>query len=328
MAVEEYEIHPAANIFPMMPAAELQELADDIRVNGQREPIVYFQGKLLDGRNRVEACAIAGVEPDACEIDEEDIAGNKFDAVAYVLSTNLHRRHLDESQRAMIGLEVEKYHATLAKERQREAGGDRRAKALVALLPPAPEKGRSRDKAAAAVGVSPRLVSFAKRVAQDGAPELAAAVSSGKVSVSVAAKLAKAVPDKERQAEAVIEALACNTHKQADAVLNRAVSGAAYQTRMSEKPTTKADSSPTPARLGEQHKLVDKEREDREIAEAVRLLCQVGNQIASLRDNGLLYGSRLRAAMHGDDLLRLAYDKLPEVMEFCKIVARMGRGEQ
>lgn len=59
--------HEAAELFPMMDEAALRELADDIRVNGLREEVVLVNGDtgltILDGRNRLLACRMAGVEP-------------------------------------------------------------------------------------------------------------------------------------------------------------------------------------------------------------------------------------------------------------------------
>lgn len=75
--------------------ADLRTLAADITENGQREAIVLFEGKVLDGWNRTKACAIAGEEPVLMDFPED------ADPVAYVLSRNLHRRHLTDSQRAL-----------------------------------------------------------------------------------------------------------------------------------------------------------------------------------------------------------------------------------
>jgi len=88
------EIHPAAALFPMLPDDELRELAEDIKANGLIHPVVLdTDGALIDGRNRLAACRMAGVEPTYTVHDGA--------AVAYVLSANVNRRHISKGQRAM-----------------------------------------------------------------------------------------------------------------------------------------------------------------------------------------------------------------------------------
>jgi ParB-like chromosome segregation protein Spo0J len=48
--MKKLKIHPAAGAFPMMPDDELDELAEDIKVNGLRHPIILNkEGQLVDG---------------------------------------------------------------------------------------------------------------------------------------------------------------------------------------------------------------------------------------------------------------------------------------
>ena len=108
-----YPVHPAAELFPMMDAEALQALADDIREHGQREPVILYHGAVLDGRNRLRACELAGVEPLTCVRD--DIAS----PTTFVLSLNLHRRHLTPAQRAALGVDVSESFAAEAAERAR-----------------------------------------------------------------------------------------------------------------------------------------------------------------------------------------------------------------
>ena len=90
-----YEIHPVAAIFPVLSEDELHDLAEDIRVNGLHQPIVRdADDVIIDGRNRLLACLRAGVEP-------RFTALNGADPVAYILSANVQRRHMNAGQRAM-----------------------------------------------------------------------------------------------------------------------------------------------------------------------------------------------------------------------------------
>ena len=93
------EYHRIANIFPMMGGEELLALADDIMENGLRQPIVVYEGQILDGRNRYQACLSSGLEPEFAQYDGDD-------PLSYVLSLNLHRRHLTTSQRAGLAEEI------------------------------------------------------------------------------------------------------------------------------------------------------------------------------------------------------------------------------
>jgi ParB-like chromosome segregation protein Spo0J len=112
------DFHPAANLFPMFEEADLAKLANDIKKNGQEVPIVMHQGKILDGRNRWVACERARVTPKTVEwTPREDQS-----PVMWVISLNLHRRHLDASQRAMVAVETLPMLEEEAKARQKAAG--------------------------------------------------------------------------------------------------------------------------------------------------------------------------------------------------------------
>lgn len=90
-------VFSAANMFPMIDDHELAELAEDIQENGLQEPVVVqeINGEwmLVDGRNRLAACQIAGITPDYRILEG--------DPTAYVLSANVRRRHLTKGQQAM-----------------------------------------------------------------------------------------------------------------------------------------------------------------------------------------------------------------------------------
>lgn len=87
------EIHPYADAYPMLGADDLASLAESIKADGLIHPIVLDgKGRLLDGRNRLAACEMAEVEP--------TFVVHEGDPVAFVVASNVHRRHLTTGQRA------------------------------------------------------------------------------------------------------------------------------------------------------------------------------------------------------------------------------------
>jgi len=93
--------HPYADLFPRIEGEEFVAFKDDIARNGLRTPIVLYGGLILDGRNRYKACIEAGVEPDFVEFEGTDEECREF-----VISENINRRHLTESQRALIAAKL------------------------------------------------------------------------------------------------------------------------------------------------------------------------------------------------------------------------------
>ena len=81
------EAHRFCEIFPVADESTLQDMANSISQHGLQEDIVTYEGKILDGRSRYSACLMAGVEPVFEEYDGDD-------ALQYVITKNLHRRHL------------------------------------------------------------------------------------------------------------------------------------------------------------------------------------------------------------------------------------------
>lgn len=147
--------HPLAEIFPLTHGEEFVQLKQDIKENGVLEPIWMYEGKILDGRNRFRACQEVGVIPEF-----KDYAGES--PASFVISLNMHRRHLTASQRAAAAVEVLPWLEQEAKVRQ--AATLKQNVDTVPVILPEREKGDARDKAAELTGASPRYVSDAKRI--------------------------------------------------------------------------------------------------------------------------------------------------------------------
>lgn len=169
------EWHPYADIFPWIEGEAFADFKEDIRRNGVREPIVFLGNKILDGRNRYTAARELGIE-----YPRVDYEGN--DPLGFVISVNLKRRHLTESQRAMVA-------TRLAKLDQGRPVEDKGANLHLFSEPQAAAPAVTISQAATMLNVSERSIKTARKVEQDGAPELVAAVETGIASVSAAADI-------------------------------------------------------------------------------------------------------------------------------------------
>lgn len=177
--------HPYAALFPLIDGAAFDELVADIGAQGLRERIVLLDGQVLDGRNRYRAAVEAGlfdaVPPRRAlklwfrEYDRE-VEG---DPLAFVLSHNLHRRHLSTSQRALIGAEI----AGLRRGRPGENP---------------PNGGIDVSEAAERLAVAERSIERARVVRDHGVPELTEAVRQGDVPVGLAEQVARLTPEEQR----------------------------------------------------------------------------------------------------------------------------------
>ncbi len=179
--------HPLAELLPLLEGEEFEALVADLKANGLLEPITTYQGLILDGRNRDRACAVAGIKPATQEFE------GLGSPAAFVVAKNIHRRHLNESQRALIGAKFREEFEKEAKANMSRGGQG------LADLPTV----HSRDLAAQAVNVSSRLVGSAEKVLKGGVPELVEAAKQGEVAVTAAADIAELPP--EEQAEVVAQ---------------------------------------------------------------------------------------------------------------------------
>jgi hypothetical protein len=93
-----FKFHPLADIFPLMEGEEFDALVADIKANGPLERIVLYEGMILDGRNRYRALLAAGLDPALMhKFTVDGVVGD--DPAAYVISANIHRRHLTPGQK-------------------------------------------------------------------------------------------------------------------------------------------------------------------------------------------------------------------------------------
>lgn len=200
-AIGGYRIHPACALLPMMSEAAIEELAEDIRKHGQQQPIWTWEGQILDGRNRLRACLMAGVEPDVRPWEGDD-------PIRWVLSLNFHRRHLTDSQKAVVGARAEAMLAERALEGAPEPEPQREPAAAEEEGEPARaaepvKKASTRRTVATLVNVSESAIARGRKLLDKAVPELVSAVEVGAVPLSVATTVADL--DTERQQSLVAE---------------------------------------------------------------------------------------------------------------------------
>ena len=159
-----FEQHPLSAVFPAMAAAEFAKLRADIAKHGLRHAITLYNGRVLDGWHRCRCCSETGVE-----ITTVNFEGDEREALAFVMSANLARRHLTTSDRAMIAAKL----ATLKQ-------GERQTAQMVSLRI---------GEAAEHLKISPNSVKRARKLLARGTPELIARVQSNDLSISAASLL-------------------------------------------------------------------------------------------------------------------------------------------
>jgi hypothetical protein len=172
--------HPLADIFPLMKGLAFDALVEDIKANWLREPITLYEGKILDGRNRYRAIVKADLRH---KLKEENFRQfdpkTQGDPLAFVISANLHRRHLTESQRATIA-------ANLVTTKLGQNQYNR--------------YGVTNKQAATLLGVSEALVEIAKKVEKNAAPEIKEKLLKGELRLGMAKDIVKKSKG-EQQAE-------------------------------------------------------------------------------------------------------------------------------
>ncbi|HQR22810.1 MAG TPA: ParB N-terminal domain-containing protein [Burkholderiaceae bacterium] len=90
------QLHPLCEMFPRINGDDLDDLRDDIKSRGLDQPIVLYEGQILDGRHRYDACLELNINPIFVEYQGDDPLG-------FVMAANVKRRHLTAGQQAQVG---------------------------------------------------------------------------------------------------------------------------------------------------------------------------------------------------------------------------------
>jgi len=165
-----YLFHELSSIFPLMEGEEFELLVEDMRLHGQQEIGILYEGKILDGRNRYRVCKILNIPFEVKDYDSD------MDPRDYIISTNLYRRHLNVAQRSEIGLLLLEEEEKLAKERKSAFSKERPKKEDGTFLPINNQEDKKDYKSstnivAPKVRIGSNVLSQAKKVKEIAAEE-------------------------------------------------------------------------------------------------------------------------------------------------------------
>jgi DNA modification methylase len=175
--------HEEAMLLPLVKADDLPALADDIKKHGLQEPIVLFEGKVLDGRNRLRACKQKGISLKSAHFIQ--FQPNGLSARDFVITKNLHRRQLTLDQRAALAAEL----VPMFEEEAKKRVGGRPKKGQKPSAEVRPVKGKSSELAARFVGgVGERSVekvlSLERKARDKGKRDVLARIKEGRLTIA------------------------------------------------------------------------------------------------------------------------------------------------
>jgi len=191
-------VHQACSRVPRIGARDFDQLVESIKTHGLLRPIeIDSNRRLIDGRSRLQACAVASLQ-----LGEQDIVVTAADPWAIARSNNA-RRHLTQGQKAMEAERLLQQEKELAAQRKTEGGKKGRQSKQCSLgtdsvpseAEPKKRQPRAMDKVAAATGVSREQLTLAANVRQAD-PETAEMVEQGEMTLEDAAKKTGVVPKK------------------------------------------------------------------------------------------------------------------------------------
>ena len=183
----QFPISSLALIFPDMTSQENDEMAESVLRLGLLDPMTVWRREIIDGRRRQAACDEAGVE------HRYEFLADYADPRDFVVAKNIRRRQMSKSQAAAVAYEISQWSPP---EQTEEQGEEKSANLRIF-------RRMTQEDAAALVGVSPRLVSYASNVLSadsPAVPQLRQAVKNGQASVYDASRVVNEPPDIQRRA--------------------------------------------------------------------------------------------------------------------------------
>lgn len=181
------------NIFPEAKPDDYARLIDDIQTNGYdvNQPVIVYQGAILDGWNRNKACVELSIKPSIRVFDGSDI-----EAIQLVMRTNK-RRNLNSGQWATIAVEAEDIMGAIAeqveKDRREKIGSARLAQTEQIIVQSQSTPSATATKAAEIFQTNRTYINQASKI-KKASPEVFAKVKAGTMTMQDANKAVRAIP--------------------------------------------------------------------------------------------------------------------------------------
>lgn len=182
-------------LVPPLSAEELEQLEENIVADGCRDPLVLWQGAIVDGHNRYAICSRHRIPFKTVETD----FASRSHAEEWIIRNQFGRRNLMPYVRTKLALRLEETIAARAKGRQATSTGGTTPQ----LKQISAEAGRieTRKEIAKVAGVSHDTVAKVKKIEQKATPEVRAKLETGEMSINQAHK---EVTKKEKKEERAI----------------------------------------------------------------------------------------------------------------------------
>lgn len=193
------------SLIPPLSPEEFRQLEANIKADGCRDPLVAWNGILIDGHNRYEICQKHGIEFDTVEHEFAD----RESVLLWIEENQLGRRNLSDDQRAAIAYSVQRRRSEIAKRERASKGGEAERKKEQHLSDTVTDKQdknlRPKTDTRAAVAREAKVPERKMRAVAEVAkskPEMVDKIAKGEISIKQAVKAVK--KERKEQAKAAI----------------------------------------------------------------------------------------------------------------------------
>lgn len=187
-------------LIPPLTSEEFKQLERNILEEGIRDPLVTWNGILVDGHNRYRIAQEYDIDFVTVEKEFADMNAVK----EWMINNQFGRRNLNNYQRSVLALQLEDVFKAKAKENLVLSGGDKKSGTQISANPII-QKVETRQEIAKVANVSHDTISKVKKIEATASPEIKAKVSTGQISINEAFKEIKREEHEQSKTQKAIE---------------------------------------------------------------------------------------------------------------------------